>query len=224
MKKFLTNLILLTTLATLCVWAAPVTWAATCEAINSTSQFTEGATQPDKSLAGKLVVITEEPLGVADGKTTFRCARQIICTVKKQDETSTQSPLVRKCTSKYVDASACNSDNSDSPEEITNKLGSPLKDGDTYKVCEPVMVYVTDPGNSLLFFYIGQVYRYMATLGGIIAVLVLIIAGIMRATAGDSPDRVSKANALVYKSISGLVLLFLSAVILYTINPNFFVK
>ncbi len=221
MKKFLTNLILLTTLATLCVWAAPVTWAETCEAINSTSQFTDGATKPDPSLAGKLVVITEEPLGVADEKTTFRCARQIICTVKKQDETSTQSPLVRKCTSKYVVATDCQSD---SPEEITNKLGMPLNVGDTYKVCEPVMVYVTDPGNSLLFFYIGQVYRYMATLGGIIAVLVLIIAGIMRATAGDSPDRVSKANALVYKSISGLVLLFLSAVILYTINPNFFVK
>lgn len=221
MKKFLTNLILLTTLATLCVWAAPVTWAATCEAINSTSQFTEGAPQPDPSLAGKLVVITEEPLGVADGKTTFRCARQIICTVKKQDGTSTKSPMVRKCTSKYVDANACKSD---SPEEITNKLGMPLEVDDKYEVCEPVMVYVTDPGNSLLFFYIGQVYRYMATLGGIIAVLVLIIAGIMRATAGDSPDRVSKANALVYKSISGLVLLFLSAVILYTINPNFFVK
>jgi|GEM_PF-4044671 len=195
------------------------------------------------SLDDKLVVITEEPLGTADGKTTHLCARQIVCTGKpvtvtppkeptttkgktpeKKEQTLPPTPakptLKRSCETTYVASSSCSAT---SKSEIDAALGRPVVDGEKFTLCEPVMVYVSPAGTALLYYYIGQIYRYMATLGGTIAVLILIVGGIMRASAGDSTDRISKANAIITKCISGLALLFLSAIILYAINPNFFV-
>jgi hypothetical protein len=92
-----------------------------------------------------------------------------------------------------------------------------------YTICEPIRVYVSGAGTELLYYYIGQVYKYIAMLGGLIAVLALILAGIMRATAGDNTNQIANANKIVTKCITGLIVLFTSAIILYTINPNFFI-
>lgn len=86
------------------------------------------------------------------------------------------------------------------------------------------MIYISPAGTNLLYQYVGKIYTYMASIGGVIAVLIMIVAGILRATAGDRTEQVTQANKLMTKCISGLVLLFLSAIILYTINPNFFVN
>jgi hypothetical protein len=51
----------------------------------------------------------------------------------------------------------------------------------------------------------------------------LIIAGVMWSASGDQPEMLNKAKQMVGRCITGLIVLFLSAVILYTINPNFFV-
>lgn len=186
------------------------------------------STTPPASLADKLVVISEEPLGSPDNTTTFSCSRKIVCTgaeqpapANSQNQPSPSTPtLKRECATTYTATSACSASTT---KEINDQLAAGIKKGDTFTVCEPVMIYVSAAGTNLLYYYIGQVYRYMATLGGIIAVLIIIVAGVLRASAGDNTDRISKANAIITKCISGLVLLFLSAIILYVINPNFFV-
>lgn len=224
---------------------APLAMAAfTCKDLNYQYGFTptgpgapEGGsgssgstTEPPASLADKLVVISEEPLGAPDNETTFNCARKIVCTGKKITPTSTDSKappaspstptLKRVCETTFDATSACSS----TPKaDIDKALAEGVKEGSTFTICEPVMVYLSVAGTNLLYYYIGQIYRYMATLGGIIAVLIMIVAGILRASAGDNSDRISKANGIITKCISGLVLLFLSAIILYAINPNFFV-
>lgn len=112
--------------------------------------------------------------------------------------------------------------NGSSQQDINTQLSSgKVNATDQFTICEPVMVYVANAGNNLLYYYIGKVYRYAATLGGTLAVLIMIVAGVMYATAGDS-DRTGKAKDIITKCLSGLALLFLSAIILYTINPNFF--
>jgi type IV secretory pathway VirB2 component (pilin) len=188
----------------------PVTLAAdfTCEAMNN---------QQDPSLSGKIAVITEEPLGIADKKFTFRCYRQTKCNLHI-DADKPNDPGKRQCEVNYV-TSSCSNNPSDPAA-----FNAALKDiKQEFTTCEPVMIYVSQLGTQLLYQYIGQIYRYMAGLGSILAVLFIIVAGVMMASAGDNNDQITKAKALMTKNITGLIVLFLSALILYVINPNFFV-
>lgn len=223
-----------------------------CKFVNyqskSVDQQAEGETKPDTKFANKLVVITEERLGNPDNKFTFACFRKIECTAptgasggstpaanggtstppsqpaggtsgtasgSAAKDASTTPPPLRKCTTIYDSACSGGMSNAQISEAQKNRAG--------YTICEPVMVYLSDPGTDLLYFYMGQVYRYAAGIGGLLAVLILIIAGIMWTTAGDNTNQITMARNMITKSITGLILLFLTAIILYTINPNFFV-
>lgn len=206
-----------------------------CKFVNyqskSVDQQAEGETKPDTKFANKLVVITEERLGNPDNKFTFACFRKIECTAPTATATAetppaesqtanppaqtTTPPPLRKCTTIYDSACSGGMSNAQISEAQKNKAG--------YTICEPVMVYLSDAGTDLLYFYMGQVYRYAAGIGGLLAVLILIIAGIMWTTAGDNTNQITMARNMITKSITGLILLFLTAIILYTINPNFFV-
>lgn len=201
-----------------------------CSYLNNQAGTTK--TEQDQSeayLKGNIVVITEEPMGRADGDVTHRCYRQTECNKNQEltpsseqgatpnpatsGSTSTTAnpqatPKVTNCTTTYVDS--CIPKNKITDSDFTT--------------CEAVMIYVTPTGTNLLYYYMGKIYTYMATIGGFLAVLIIILAGIIRASAGDSTERITQANNLIKKSITGLVILFFSAVILYTINPNFFVK
>jgi len=90
------------------------------------------------------------------------------------------------------------------------------------KICQRVQVLIAKSGAALLYSYIGLIYKWAAGTIGIISVLYLVYGGVLIATAGDNPGQVDKAKEKIFQSIAGLILLFLSAVILYTINPNFF--
>lgn len=185
-----------------------------------------------KKFEGKFITITEERLGNPDGETTFNCFRQIVCSMENP-KTSTAKPSggeaakedqatagdakvvqVRKCTTTYEPK--CEGQSGD---DLIQSMSNPKGE---YTICEPVMIYLSDPGNNLLFYYMGQVYTFAATLGGLLAVLILIVAGIMYTTAGDNTNQTTMAKGLITKSLSGLIVLFLSALILYVINPNFF--
>jgi hypothetical protein len=197
-----------------------------CPKLNNLSgsikaQGKEPAKADDVKLADKLLVITEEPLGTADNETTFICYRQVICSIEKVQDTSKKPATTkdkRVCKTSYV-GSKCDAKSFD---EIS-KIQSTPDSKEAYTTCERIMVYLSPAGTNLMYYYIGQIYRYMAFLGGIIAVLTIIIGGLLRATAGDNSEQVSKANSIITKCITGLVLLFLSAIILYVINPNFFI-
>lgn len=201
---------------------APLALAAPgCDSINNEKAA--------KDLKDKIIVITEEPLGSASGagnttdggNSAFRCARKTECTPAPATDApaGAGNPAKQKrvCKATYVDVSACTPT---SGQKLTDAMSA--QDG-TYTICEMVQVYVADGGTNLLYFYIGQIYRYFAWFGGILAVLIMIVAGFMQATAGDNTEQVNKAKTLLARCITGLVVLFLSAAILYIVNPNFFV-
>ncbi len=89
--------------------------------------------------------------------------------------------------------------------------------------CQRIQVFFTKSGISLLYSYIGLIYRWGAGTIGIVCVFYLIYGVAQIATAGDNAGRLDEAKTKIGQSIAGLVLLFLSGIILYTINPNFFV-
>ena len=77
-------------------------------------------------------------------------------------------------------------------------------------------------GLELLQNYAGLVYRWIAGISGSICILTIVISGIQRSIGGLSEEEVSGANDRIYRALGGLVVLLLSAFILYTINPIFF--
>lgn len=88
--------------------------------------------------------------------------------------------------------------------------------------CQHVQVFFSQSGTGLLFTYIGMIYRWAAGVIGMVSVLFLVWGGVEIATAGDNPGKIDTAKTRIMQSLGGLALLFLSAIILYTINPNFF--
>jgi len=90
--------------------------------------------------------------------------------------------------------------------------------------CDPVQVILSKGGTSLIEGYIGSIYRWGASIAGIIAVLIIVFSGIQIAAAGGEPQTIEDAKKRIVKSLAGLVVLFLSGLILYTINPNFFIR
>ncbi len=202
----------------------------TCELLNNQDALANCTPDQEElckqSLAGKIVIITEEPLGPADGKFTHRCARKTVCAPLEQesnepasvddnsdtaatDSNTTKKISKLKCNTLYTTPDQCKVD------------GTPASN-EAYTTCEYIMAYVADDGPSLLYGYIGHIYRYVAGIAGLIAVFILIAGGTMIAAAGGDSERVSKAKTLITRSLIGLVVLFLTALILYTINPNFF--
>lgn len=98
---------------------------------------------------------------------------------------------------------------------------STCKPSDT-TTCQPVQVIYAQSGAGLIYTYIGLIYRWAAGTAGVITVLYLVVAGVMMASSQGDAAKYEKAKEYIMNSIAGLVLLFLSALILYTINPNFF--
>lgn len=88
--------------------------------------------------------------------------------------------------------------------------------------CQRVQVFFNKSGTSLLYAYIGVIYRWAAGTIGIVCVIILVVSGLQITIAGDNSGKIDEAKERITQSLAGLALLFLSAVILYTINPNFF--
>lgn len=90
--------------------------------------------------------------------------------------------------------------------------------------CTLVQIIRGTSGTGILKTYIAVIYRWAAGIVGIIAVLVIVISGIQISMDQGSGESVGAAKTRIMQSLSGLVILFLSALILYTINPTFFTK
>lgn len=71
---------------------------------------------------------------------------------------------------------------------------------------------------------VQKIYILGVSLGSIVAVLVIIVSGIQYITAGGDSGKVGNAKERIYQSLAALAVLLLSGLILYTINPTFFVK
>ncbi len=68
--------------------------------------------------------------------------------------------------------------------------------------------------------YIIGVYRFGLEVGGLLAMAIIVYAGLKRATSAGNAGAISDANDMITNAIWGLVLLFGAFVILNTINPN----
>ena len=79
-------------------------------------------------------------------------------------------------------------------------------------------------GTSYIEGYVGFIYRWAAGLSGLIAVAVIIISSMRISFSGGEAEEVTKAKSRILKSLAGLAVLFLSGLILYTINPTFFTR
>lgn len=90
--------------------------------------------------------------------------------------------------------------------------------------CTFVQLLVGQSGTSILKTYIAILYRWAASVVGIVAVLVIVISGIQISVDQGSGEGVTAAKNRIMQSLGALAILFLAALILYTINPTFFQK
>lgn len=89
--------------------------------------------------------------------------------------------------------------------------------------CQRVQIIKADSGVNLLNQYVGMIYFWAAGTIGIIAVLTMVISGLQIMSAGGDSGKIDPAKSRIMQALVGLVILFLSGLILYTINPTFFV-
>lgn len=68
--------------------------------------------------------------------------------------------------------------------------------------------------------YVNSGYQFMAVVGGLLAVMMLIYAGYRYMTSYGDPEKIADAKDIVEKAFIGLALLILAAVILNTVNPR----
>jgi hypothetical protein len=112
------------------------------------------------------------------------------------------------------------------PDDIKNgtifRANTPNETPKIKATCSPVQVLFSRGGTSLIEGYIGTLYRWAAGIVGLIAVAVIIISGVQISIAGGDTQTIDDAKGRIIKSIAGIALLFLSGLILYTINPTFF--
>ncbi len=88
--------------------------------------------------------------------------------------------------------------------------------------CKEVQVILTKGGTSAIYGYINMIYRWGASLVGIIAVTIIIISGIQISASGGDSEAINAGKKRILQSIVGIIVLFLSSLILYTVNPTFF--
>ncbi len=108
---------------------------------------------------------------------------------------------------------------------LVSVMHIPSAEAYVLKLQEPVgsMSVVAGPnGFSLISNYIAGVYRYMASIVGIICVLYIVFSGIQIILGGANSELVSQAKTRILQSILSLVLLLGTALLLKTVNPYFF--
>lgn len=93
------------------------------------------------------------------------------------------------------------------------------------ELAEPIgcdyIIMSDEGGTALLQKYASLIYKWIAGIIGFIAVLVIVVSGIQISVSGVIEQQ-AEAKARIVKVFAGLALLFLTSLILYTINPTFF--
>lgn len=67
--------------------------------------------------------------------------------------------------------------------------------------------------------WLDLVYGQMIVAGGLLAVLMIIYGGYRYMTSQGNPDNLNEAKEIIFYALAGLIVLFLTAVILRTISP-----
>lgn len=230
MKKFLAKITLFAITSLILISLSSVlTYAA--ESSETTETFTKAfddlepciqEEKPDKSKgddAGYLITIIYEPLSIEESKTKTKNKDEFEARLCYSNTLSYTIPTKSEKIKSFL-ATECS-------DEIKNgdfETDEYKKEYKTTASCKAVQVYLSKGGTTLLLNYISTIYKWAASIVGIIAVTVIIISGIQISLAGGDTQAVENAKARIVKSLSGIVVLFLSGLILYTINPTFFIQ
>jgi len=68
--------------------------------------------------------------------------------------------------------------------------------------------------------YFKTIYIWALSIGGVVALALVIVGGFMYMTSAGSPDRVKNAKQRISHALLGLFFLLISYTLLYTINPD----
>ncbi|MBN2087754.1 hypothetical protein JW758_05385 [Candidatus Peregrinibacteria bacterium] len=74
----------------------------------------------------------------------------------------------------------------------------------------------------LLYNYIGLIYKYLSGVIVGFVILMSIVGGIRMTTSNGNSEAFDGGKKMIIKALTGMVLWFMSSLILYTINPTFF--
>lgn len=96
------------------------------------------------------------------------------------------------------------------------------RDDPKVKTGKWLQVVMGDDGSKILQDYVKLIYIWLAGFIGVVAVLMIIAGGIQISIAGADQSNLDDGKKRIVSALVGLVLLFLTTLILYTINPNFF--
>lgn len=146
----------------------------------------------------EIVVLLTERIGDSGGM-TYSCSQAIEC--------------LRIMARREMSQKAADNPTSTSAEVFVMKS--------LEKNFKPCIVSGKD-GLDLLNEYATRVYQWIAGIVGSICILIIIVSGIQISIGGLSQEEVSAAKDRISRSLIGMVVLFLSAFILYSINPIFF--
>ena len=86
----------------------------------------------------------------------------------------------------------------------------------------PECFVVGKTGIGIISNYLTMIYQWLAGLVGGVAILMIIVGSVQIATGGGDQNNVTEGKTKIMQALAGLVVLFLSGLILYTINPTFY--
>ncbi|MFA6436132.1 MAG: hypothetical protein WCW30_03285 [Candidatus Gracilibacteria bacterium] len=164
------------------------------------------------------------------GKSFEQLASETGATTVIMEITEPMGSFDQTITSGGIDVSAvywkfnCESGTGDKKTTETYYVGYNAGSCPADATCTLVQIIRGTSGTGILKTYIAVIYRWAAGIVGIIAVLVIVISGIQISMDQGGGESIGAAKTRIMQSLSGLVVLFLSALILYTINPTFFQK
>lgn len=100
----------------------------------------------------------------------------------------------------------------------TSFSGSCGADGQGYILCTPIPGFPNRIDS--LGDYFRQIYRYLIALTGMVATISFIYAGALYVLSPANPGYKNDAKTRIKNTVIGVVLVLLTATILYLINPN----
>ncbi len=147
-----------------------------------------------------------------DGTKTKRCFRFTQILNLQGSGSSTQQKtdqyLINKC-----------------PGESLIPEGYGQQSSGNYYDCQEVTVIMSSlsqGGIGVINVYVSLIYRWVAGIVGVIAVLIMIVSGLQIITAQGESEAISAGKKRILQSIGGIALLFFASGLLYMINPTFF--
>lgn len=182
-----------------------------------------------KIAGGQIVAINEEPIGTQNVYN-----RMQICTTNFVRNTAGHlqefGPKTDTGEARYaIEIDSCKSfivENC-TPNNTNINTGIRLNEASSLPLaiyCDRVQIFTGTSGVGLLKNYIRFIYLWAAGFIGVVSVFVIMLSGIQLSAAGSDSEAVSKAKQRIVQSLSALIILFLSGLILYVINPTFFVN